>query len=133
MDSFSIILVVVLLILVILSAFFSGSETSIMALNQIKLDNAEKQGNKSAKIIKDVIDTEDDHVTSRILWLDGLELGRNKGEGIDSYNRYIYIHGTHEEGLIGQKASHGCIRMFNNDVIDLFDRVQEGTYVLIKA
>ena len=89
--------------------------------------------NKSAKIIKDVIDTEDDHVTSRILWLDGLELGRNKGEGIDSYNRYIYIHGTHEEGLIGQKASHGCIRMFNNDVIDLFDRVQEGTYVLIKA
>ena len=51
MDSFSIILVVVLLILVLLSAFFSGSETSIMALNQIKLDNAEKQGNKSAKII----------------------------------------------------------------------------------
>ena len=51
MDSFSIILVVFLLILVILSAFFSGSETSIMALNQIKLDNAEKQGNKSAKII----------------------------------------------------------------------------------
>jgi len=51
MDSFSIILVVVLLILIILSAFFSGSETSIMALNQIKLDNAEKQGNKSAKII----------------------------------------------------------------------------------
>ena len=51
MDSFSIILIVVLLILVILSAFFSGSETSIMALNQIKLDNAEKQGNKSAKII----------------------------------------------------------------------------------
>ncbi len=51
MDSFSIILVIVLLILVILSAFFSGSETSIMALNQIKLDNAEKQGNKSAKII----------------------------------------------------------------------------------
>jgi Mg2+/Co2+ transporter CorB len=51
MDSFSIILAVVLLILVILSAFFSGSETSIMALNQIKLDNAEKQGNKSAKII----------------------------------------------------------------------------------
>ena len=51
MDSFSVILVVVLLILVILSAFFSGSETSIIALNQIKLDNAEKQGNKSAKII----------------------------------------------------------------------------------
>ena len=54
MDSFSVILVVVLLILVILSAFFSGSETSIIALNQIKLDNAEKQGNKSAKIINNL-------------------------------------------------------------------------------
>ena len=88
---------------------------------------------KRAKIINETINSDDDFVTSRILWLDGLEEGKNKGSGVDSYNRYIYIHGTHEEGLIGQKASHGCIRMFNNDVIDLFDRVQEGTYVLIKA
>ena len=52
---------------------------------------------------------------------------------MDSYNRYIYIHGTHEEGLIGQKASHGCIRMFNQDVIYLYDKVEEGTKVLIKT
>ena len=51
------------------------------------------------------------------MWLDGIEPGVNKGKGIDSFNRYIYIHGTHEEGLIGLKASHGCIRMFNLDAI----------------
>ena len=50
-----------------------------------------------------------------------------------SFDRYIYIHGTHEEGLIGTKASHGCIRMFNNDVIYLYDIVKKGTKVYIKA
>jgi len=73
-----------------------------------------------------------DLVTSRILWLEGLEEGKNKGPGIDSYSRYIYIHGTAEENLIGQPASHGCIRMKNRDVIDLFDRVSEGTLVDIR-
>ena len=88
---------------------------------------------RTAEIIHNLIDSDDDYVTSRILWLDGLEYGKNKGKGVDSYDRYIYIHGTHEEGLIGTKASHGCIRMFNDDVINLFNEVQEGTYVLIKA
>ena len=88
---------------------------------------------RPAKIITKPVDSENDFITSRIMWLDGLEYGKNKGEGIDSFSRYIYIHGTHEEGLIGKKASHGCIRMFNNDVIELFDEVKEGTYVLIKA
>ena len=88
---------------------------------------------RKASIISEAIDSDDDHVTSRILWLDGLEDGLNRGKGIDSYNRYIYIHGTHEEGLIGQKASHGCIRMFNNDVIYLYDIVKEGTNVYIRA
>ena len=77
--------------------------------------------------------TKDDHITSRILWLDGLEEGKNKGQGVDSYSRYIYIHGTHEEGLIGEKASHGCIRMLNNDVIDLYDYVNIGTEVYISV
>ena len=77
--------------------------------------------------------TKDDHITSRILWLDGLEEGKNKGKGVDSYSRYIYIHGTHEEGLIGEKASHGCIRMLNNDVIDLYNYVNIGTKVYISA
>jgi len=73
-----------------------------------------------------------DYVTTRIMWLKGLEPGKNAGSGIDSYRRYIYIHGTAEENKIGQPASHGCIRMYNSDVIDLFDRVNEGTEVYIK-
>ena len=84
-----------------------------------------------ATIIKDPIDTDYDHVTSRIMWLDGLELGKNKGDGIDSRDRYIYIHGTAEEGLIGKPASDGCIRMYNTEVIELFNLVEEGTQVWI--
>ena len=99
--------------------------------NSIFISRVDTQ--KKANIIKDTFDSDNDFVTSRILWLDGMEEGKNKGQGIDSYDRYIYIHGTQEEGLIGTKASHGCIRMFNNDVIELFKQVQEGTNVLIKA
>jgi len=76
--------------------------------------------------------TGDDYVTSRILWLSGLEPGKNQGAGVDSFKRYIYIHGTHEEGLIGQPASHGCVRMTNRDVIELFERVPEDTLVYIQ-
>ena len=86
---------------------------------------------RTAKIIKLPNDTKDDFVTSRIMWLEGQEDGFNKGKGIDSYDRYIYIHGTQEEGLIGSKASHGCIRMFNQDVIELFSLVEKGTKVNI--
>ena len=84
-----------------------------------------------ADIIAEPIDTDFDLVTSRILWLDGLEVGKNKGKGIDSRNRYIYIHGTAEEGLIGKPASDGCIRMYNDDVIELFDLVDEKAQVWI--
>ncbi|MCK5525182.1 MAG: L,D-transpeptidase [Thiomargarita sp.] len=73
-----------------------------------------------------------DLVTTRIMWLKGLERGINSGRGIDSYKRYIYIHGTAEENKIGSIASHGCIRMYNRDVIDLFGRVTEGVEVNIK-
>ena len=88
---------------------------------------------RQADIIHKEESSDDDYVTTRIMWLDGQEDGINKGKGVDSYNRYIYIHGTHEEGLIGQKASHGCIRMFNSDVIELFNKVNKGTKVYIKA
>lgn len=88
---------------------------------------------RQAEIIHDEAKSDNDYVTTRIMWLDGQEEGKNKGKGIDSYQRYIYIHGTHEEGLIGQKASHGCIRMFNSDVIELFNDVKKGTKVYIKA
>jgi lipoprotein-anchoring transpeptidase ErfK/SrfK len=86
---------------------------------------------RRAKVIHEHIDTDNDFVTSRILWLTGEEPGKNSGAGIDSYSRYIYIHGTQEEGLIGSKASHGCIRMFNEDVIRLYDIVKKGTKVNI--
>ena len=88
---------------------------------------------RSATIIDQFDDTDNDYVTSRIMWLDGEEDGLNKGGNVDSFRRYIYIHGTHEEGLIGTKASHGCIRMFNYDVIELFNLVNIGTKVLIRA
>ena len=84
-----------------------------------------------ADIYHNNFDSDDDHVTSRILWLEGTETGFNKGGNLDSYKRFIYIHGTPEEGLIGKKASHGCIRMFNQDVIELFSLVKKGTKVNI--
>lgn len=73
----------------------------------------------------------DDLITSRILWLEGMEGGHNRGTGRDSFERCIYIHGTHQEALIGKPASHGCIRMRNADVVQLFDAVSEGAYVVI--
>ena len=84
-------------------------------------------------IIHDQTDTADDYITSRIMWLTGLEEGFNRGGKVDSFKRYIYIHGTHEEGLIGQKSSHGCIRMFNHDVIELFELIPLETLVDIGA
>ena len=64
-----------------------------------------------------------DWILSRILWLNGSQT---------SLDRYIYIHGTHDEKNIGVPHSHGCIRMRNQDVIDLFERVEVGQNVLIK-
>jgi L,D-transpeptidase YbiS len=72
-----------------------------------------------------------DYITSRILWLDGLELGINQGGEVDSHNRYIYIHGTPYEQQLGQPVSAGCVRMANTDVLELFDLVQVETLVLI--
>ena len=86
-----------------------------------------------AEINYDTEKSSGDFITSRILWLSGLEEGVNKGRDIDSYLRHIYIHGTPDEGLIGNPASHGCIRMRNSDVIELFDLVPVGTIVNIQA
>ncbi len=73
----------------------------------------------------------DNLILTRILRLEGLEEGINKGAGIDSYERYIYIHGTGREDLIGRPLSHGCVVLRNHDVIRLFDIVKEGTVVYI--
>ncbi|MGH1536920.1 MAG: L,D-transpeptidase family protein [Gammaproteobacteria bacterium] len=93
--------------------------------------------NSLATIEHTAVCTEVDCITSRILWLQGLEEGVNKncndeGCNVDSYSRYIYIHGTHEEGLIGQVASIGCIRMKNTDVIDLYEKLFISSLVIIK-
>jgi hypothetical protein len=72
-----------------------------------------------------------DWITSRVLWLEGLEDGHNRGGDVDSHDRYIYIHGTANERSIGSPSSRGCVRMRNRDVIELFDRVPVGTLVVI--
>lgn len=75
-------------------------------------------------------------ITSRILWLRGLEPGVNAGrdaEGreVDTYARYVYIHGTNREDLVGQPQSAGCVLLTNRDMVALFDEVRVGDYVLI--
>ncbi|MBL6701710.1 MAG: L,D-transpeptidase [SAR86 cluster bacterium] len=86
---------------------------------------------QEVEIIHEPIDSPNDYITTRIMWLTGLTEGFNKGGNVDSFNRFIYIHGTHEEGLIGKKASHGCIRMLNHDVLELFKIIPPKTAVNI--
>ncbi len=78
-------------------------------------------------------DPEQDWILSRILWLEGIQTGINKRGKVDTKSRYIYIHGTHEENKIGQPASHGCIRMRNQDILELFSHAQEREIVQIQA
>ena len=73
-----------------------------------------------------------DWILSRILWLCGCEPGRNRLGSVDSMRRYIYIHGTGDDQPMGVARSHGCIRMRNRDVIELFDLVPVGTVVDIE-
>ena len=86
----------------------------------------------SGKIARDMNNKNEDQITSRILWLDGLEEGFNHGGNCDTYSRYIYIHGTSDEQRIGQPVSAGCIRMKNSDVIELFDELLVNDLVLIQ-
>ncbi|NMG04692.1 L,D-transpeptidase [Azoarcus taiwanensis] len=72
---------------------------------------------------------ERDWILSRILWLSGCESGRNRLGAVDTMRRYIYIHGTPDDQPMGVPLSHGCIRMRNRDVIELFERVPVGTVV----
>ena len=72
-----------------------------------------------------------DLILTRILTLEGLEDGVNRGPGVDSLARYIYLHGTNHEDGVGAPGSHGCIRLRNDDITDLFARVAEGDPVVI--
>lgn len=126
----------------------SGSNKTPLGIHQISekfgenealasIFKARKNTHTIAKILNTLDEKSDtDNITSRILWLDGLEEGINKGndqhgDNVDSHSRYIYIHGTDEEGHLGQAASHGCIRMANQDVIELFNKVEIDNLVVI--
>ncbi|MCX6957014.1 MAG: L,D-transpeptidase [Verrucomicrobiae bacterium] len=85
------------------------------------------KGRKPTDIIAS-LGGEEDHILTRILWLGGLD-----PENANTHDRYIYIHGTNQEELIGRPASHGCIRMCNPDMIALFDAVETGDRVEIAA
>ena len=86
----------------------------------------------TGRVSKKTDNREEDEITSRILWLDGVERGFNLGGVNDSLSRYIYIHGTSDEKRIGEPVSAGCIRMKNSDVIDLFDTVIVNDLVIIQ-
>ena len=73
-----------------------------------------------------------DWILTRIMWLSGLEPGRNRLGQVDTMRRYIYIHGCPDEDAMGVPSSHGCVKMRNSDVIELFDLVPVGTRVLIE-
>jgi len=72
-----------------------------------------------------------DWILTRILWLSGTEIGKNRLGNVDSMQRYIYIHGTPDSEPMGEPHSHGCVRMRNVDVMALFDAVDVGTRVVI--
>jgi len=71
-------------------------------------------------------------ITTRILWLRGLQPGVNAGGDVDTYDRYVYIHGTNREERLGSPASSGCIQMNNIEIIGLFDEVRTGDLVWIE-
>jgi L,D-transpeptidase YbiS len=119
------------------SRFGIGTEEGSMKTPLGKFRIAKKIGHNAASgtIFKarvplapgDPLPQTDDFITSRILWLDGVE-----EHNANTRDRFIYIHGTRHEDQVGTPASHGCIRMRNADVIDLFDLVDETTAVVIR-
>ena len=120
----------------------AGSNKTPLGMHKIKSKHGDRTpiygrmigrvfSGKISKIYTDKKKSKTDDITSRIFWLEGLEEGLNKGKNIDSFKRYIYIHGTSEEGRLGSPASHGCIRMKNKAVIDLYKKIEVGTLVLI--
>lgn len=73
-----------------------------------------------------------DWILTRIMWLEGMEPGVNRGKAVDTLRRFIYIHGTPDEALLGAPVSHGCIRMRSADIIELFELIENCTRVHIR-
>lgn len=70
-------------------------------------------------------------ITNRILWLEGLEDGFNRGGEVDTFRRYVYIHGTGNETALGRPDSHGCVHLASQDLLTLYDKLPVGTLVWI--
>lgn len=114
-----------------------GSNQTPLGLHRIaeKIGAGERAGTvfKGRKVVGHTSQSEfaDAKITTRILWLDGLEPGLNRGANVDSHARYIYIHGTADQSSIGKPASCGCIHLPDADIIPLFDLLPAGTIVWI--
>lgn len=116
----------------------AGSNKTPLGLHRI----AEKIGDgceagtvfKHRKIIGHLRDgLPPESITTRILWLDGLEEGFNRGGNVDTHSRYIYIHGFGDQATLGKPASFGCIHLADADLIPLYDLLPSGTLVWIAA
>jgi hypothetical protein len=116
-----------------------GSNCTPLGLHRIaeKIGAGEPAGTvfKSRKVIGHTSQPEfaDAKITTRILWLEGLEPGLNRGGNVDSHTRYIYIHGTADQTSIGKPSSCGCIHLADADLIPLFDTLPSGTLVWIQS
>lgn len=116
-----------------------GSNCTPLGLHRIgeKIGAGEPAGTvfKARKIVGHTSQPEfaDAKITTRILWLEGLEPGLNRGGNVDSHARYVYIHGTADQASIGRPASCGCIHLADADLIPLFDLLPSGTLVWISA
>ena len=116
-----------------------GSNRTPLGLHRIaeKIGDGQPAGTvfESRQIVGHVSQPEfsDAKITTRILWLEGLEPGFNRGTNVDSHERYIYIHGTANQATVGEPASCGCIHLADADLIPLFDLLPSGTLVWIAA
>jgi L,D-transpeptidase catalytic domain len=114
-----------------------GSNCTPLGLHRIaeKIGAGEPAGTvfKARKVVGHTSQPEfaDAKITTRILWLEGLEDGFNRGGNLDSHARYIYIHGTADQKSIGKPTSCGCIHLADADLIPLFDLLPSGTLVWI--
>ena len=114
-----------------------GSDCTPLGLHRIaeKIGAGQPAGTvfKARTVIGHTLQPEfaDAKITTRILWLEGLEPGFNRGGSVDSHARYIYIHGTADQASIGKPASCGCIHLADADLIPLFDQLPTGTLVWI--
>ncbi|MDP6892608.1 MAG: L,D-transpeptidase [Verrucomicrobiota bacterium] len=113
----------------------SGSEKTPLGLHRI----AEKFGDglpagmvfEGRKVIGTVEDDPDAAIAHRILWLEGLESGVNRGGEVDTHARYVYIHGVGNESTLGKPASRGCLHMRASDLIPFYNQISSGTLIWI--